>query len=238
MNWVYTSGMRQEGACHAPSLLFPAPALLICSLSHSGPWVFLRLGNTERSLDIGRSLFLWSVHKKLREEMFLYPTWNPILGLQWKWSEACLLGAHGAHSSRIRTAAGGGWFRSEAKLWPPMGSHASGSFSVSTRTFCKHPKGFKRSRIKSSPVSCWCGWSSPSLLKSLSTSSSSSSRLLAVPSGLRDAQWTGSCLPPQCPQHNALPRRQVSLASKESLIPRTEASNSPFNWYKGILYSV
>lgn len=28
------------------------------------------------------------------------------------------------------------------------------------------------------------------------------------------------------------------LASKESLVPRTEASDSPFNWYKGILYSV
>lgn len=28
------------------------------------------------------------------------------------------------------------------------------------------------------------------------------------------------------------------LASKESLVPRTEASNSLFNWYKGILYSV
>lgn len=28
------------------------------------------------------------------------------------------------------------------------------------------------------------------------------------------------------------------LASRESLIPRTEASNPPLNWYKGILYSV
>lgn len=103
---VCTTGWHREGAHRAPNLLFPAPALLVCSVS--GPWVFRgwrKLGG----LRILEGLTSCDHHVR-KVDKGCTPTPKPNLGLQQDPVQACLLeGARGPQTCGMLAAAGGCW---------------------------------------------------------------------------------------------------------------------------------
>lgn len=104
--------------------------------------------------------------------------------------------------------------------------------SPSCCTVLQHPKGLSRTKpsLVFWPPWSWQGWSLPSLPGApfpLPLPFSSAHLLPRAPSGLRDAWWTGSPLPPQGSSAQSSPEKTGLLGFKGG--PRTKNRSLSFS---------